>query len=128
MIISKNIFSKYFFTNRETYMSLPGPALHLYWKYGQICFHHNIKLTERYTHAPMHSNTLTNIHAHRHILCIQLYYAYIRIHVYKDSVCGVCCLRPYHVESTGSRPITEVKQRRARLVLGWVTAWEYRVL
>ena len=37
-------------------------------------------------------------------------------------------LRPYHVENTGSRPITEVKQRRARLVLGWVTAWEYRVL
>ena len=36
-------------------------------------------------------------------------------------------LRPYHVESTSSRPITEVKQRRA-LVLGWVTAWEYRVL
>ena len=25
-------------------------------------------------------------------------------------------------------PITEVKQRRARLVLGWVTAWEHRVL
>ena len=25
---------------------------------------------------------------------------------------------PYHAESTGSRPITEVKQRRARLVLG----------
>ena len=39
-----------------------------------------------------------------------------------------CCLRPYHVEHTGSRPITEVKQRRARSVLGWVTAWEYRVL
>jgi hypothetical protein len=37
------------------------------------------------------------------------------------------CLGPYHVESTGSRPITEVKQRRARLVLGWVTAWEYWV-
>ena len=37
------------------------------------------------------------------------------------------CLGPYHVECTGSRPITEVKQRRARLVLGWVTAWEYRV-
>ena len=36
-------------------------------------------------------------------------------------------LRPYHVENTGSRLITEVKQRRARLVLGWVTAWEYRV-
>ena len=37
-------------------------------------------------------------------------------------------LRPYHVEHTGSRPITEVKQRRAWLVLGWVTAWEYHVL
>ena len=38
---------------------------------------------------------------------------------------NVQCLRPYHVENTGSRPITEVKQRRAWLVLGWVTAWEY---
>jgi hypothetical protein len=27
----------------------------------------------------------------------------------------------------GSRPITEVKQRRGRSVLGWVTAWEHRV-
>ena len=35
------------------------------------------------------------------------------------------CLGPYHVESTSSRPITEVKQRRVVLVLGWVTAWEY---
>ena len=35
--------------------------------------------------------------------------------------------RPYHVGYTGSRPITEVKRRRARLVLGWVTAWEHRV-
>ncbi|UYV80109.1 hypothetical protein LAZ67_18001721 [Cordylochernes scorpioides] len=37
-------------------------------------------------------------------------------------------LRPYHVENTGSRPITEVKQRRARSVLGRVTTWEHRVL
>jgi len=28
--------------------------------------------------------------------------------------------RPYHVESTGSRPINAVKQRWAWLVLGWV--------
>ena len=38
------------------------------------------------------------------------------------------CLRSYHVENTSSRLITEVKQHRARLVLGWVTAWEYLVL
>ena len=34
------------------------------------------------------------------------------------------CLRPYHLECTSSRPITEVKQGRGVLVLGWVTAWE----
>lgn len=37
-------------------------------------------------------------------------------------------LRPYHAESTGSRPITEVKPRRAWLVLGWATALEPQVL
>jgi len=36
--------------------------------------------------------------------------------------------RPYHAEYIGSRPITEIKQRRARLVLRWGTAWEHRVL
>ena len=36
--------------------------------------------------------------------------------------------RSYHGESTSSRPITEVKHRRAWLVLGWVTAWEHHVL
>jgi hypothetical protein len=37
--------------------------------------------------------------------------------------------RPYRVECTGSLPTSEVKRRRARLVLGWGTAWEHpRVL
>ena len=36
-------------------------------------------------------------------------------------------LRPYHVEYTRSRPISEVKLRRAQLVLTWVTGWEYLV-
>ena len=49
-----------------------------------------------------------------------------KVYINKMSSCE--CQRPYHAESTGSRPITEVKQRRARLVLGWVTAWEHRVL
>ena len=50
------------------------------------------------------------------------------LRLYERYISSVCCQRPYHVESTGSRPITEVKQRRARLVLGWVTAWEHPVL
>ena len=32
--------------------------------------------------------------------------------------------RPYRVEYTGSLPNSAVKRRRARLVLGWGTAWE----
>lgn len=36
--------------------------------------------------------------------------------------------RPYHTGNTGSRSNTAVKQCRARLVLAWVTCWEYRVL
>ena len=38
------------------------------------------------------------------------------------------CQRPYHAENTSSRPIPEVKQHWARLVLGWETAWEPLVL
>ena len=38
------------------------------------------------------------------------------------------CQRQYHVEKTGSRPITAVEQRWAWLVLGWVTAWEHHVM
>ena len=33
-------------------------------------------------------------------------------------------IRPYSVEYTRSRSISEVKQLQAGLVLGWVTAWE----
>ena len=44
------------------------------------------------------------------------------------SIGAIYCLRPYNVESTSSRLITEVKPTLARLVLGWVTAWEYLVL
>ena len=52
----------------------------------------------------------------------------MRLIVYKLHTLHLNCLRPYHVENTGSRPITEVKQRRAWLVLRWVTAWEHHVL
>ena len=44
-------------------------------------------------------------------LCLQTLFLYI-------------CWRPYHVECTGSLLTSEVKRHRARLVLGWGTAWE----
>ena len=41
----------------------------------------------------------------------------------------ILCRRPYRVECTGSLPTSEVKRRRAQLVLGWGTAREHlRVL
>ena len=46
----------------------------------------------------------------------------------EQRICYVHRQRPYHVECTASRPISEVKQRWAWLVLGWVTAWEHQVL
>ena len=43
-------------------------------------------------------------------------------------IAGMCDIvfrrRPYRVEYTGSLPTSEVKRRRARLVLGWGTARE----
>ena len=38
--------------------------------------------------------------------------------------CSVFRRRPYRVECTGSLSTSEVKRHRARLVLGWGTAWE----
>ena len=46
----------------------------------------------------------------------------------ESNICTTLCQRPYHVEHTSSRPITEVKQHWARIVLGWETAWELLVL
>ena len=64
-----------------------------------------------------------------HAYCHFLWVLCTTVQAFKSLVKAVVPrLRPYHVENTSSRPITEVKQRRARLVLGWVTAWEYRVL
>ena len=49
--------------------------------------------------------------------------------LYKCWFCGSNnCLRPYHPEHARSRLISEAKQGRAWLVLGWETAWEYQVL
>ena len=60
-------------------------------------------------------------------LCYVEFFKLDRIFVETDIAVGAGCVGPYHVESTSSRPITEVKQHRAALVLGWVTAWEYAV-
>ncbi|CAM9864488.1 unnamed protein product, partial [Sphacelaria rigidula] len=44
--------------------------------------------------------------------------------VYNDNSAVFPQERPYHVDSTTSRPLCEVKRRRARPVLRWGTTWE----
>ena len=56
--------------------------------------------------------------------CIIIAYTHTHTHMFSC----IFCLRLYHVENTGSRLITKVKQRRACPVLGWVTTWEQQVL
>ena len=60
-------------------------------------------------------------------LCQVELFKFDRIFVQTDISDRTECLGPYHVESTSSRPITEVKQHWASLVFGWLTAWEYTV-
>ena len=66
--------------------------------------------------------------------CEYLFFMCIHTQAHDNTNKKVGCLslisrqRPYHVEHTASRPISEVKQRWVWLVLGWVTAWEYQML
>ena len=46
----------------------------------------------------------------------------------KKNVKNLKLINKYLKKSTRSRPITKVKQRWARIVLRWVTAWELRVV
>ena len=46
----------------------------------------------------------------------------------KSVIVSFKCQRPYHIEHTSSRLITEVKQCWVQSVLGWVTAWEHWML
>ena len=57
------------------------------------------------------------------------YFAFSRIRKrsYRHAAHTASRLPPYHVEYTRTRQISQVKQRRARLVLGSETAWESRV-
>ena len=49
-------------------------------------------------------------------------------HLYKLHITLHHQERPYHADRTTSRPLCEVKRRRARLVLRWGTTWEALVL
>ena len=77
-------------------------------------------------HACMHTYIHTYIHTYMHA-CIRTY-IHRYMHDHQQNPGRDLCQRPYHVEYTASRPISEVKQRWVWLVLGWVTAWEYQML
>ena len=88
----------------------------------------NALLTASPHHCAVHSYMDWGFFMHTmyYVLCVETL-SETNVYYITDTNNALPCLRPYHVENTGSRPITEVKQRWARSVLGWVTAWEYRV-
>eukprot|EP00116_Pleurobrachia_bachei_P000498 sb/3460760/ len=73
---------------------------------------------------------------HQQFQTFQHYFKQINLSIYRETcnlkkeegikALGIdeCRIRPYSVECTRSRSISEVKQPQAGLVLGWVTAWE----
>ena len=81
--------------------------------------------THTHTHRHTHTHTHTLIHTHT-ITHKQEKSSYQGWFI-KAFSANSDRLGPYHVEYTPSRPIWEVKQRRAWLVLAWVTGWEYHV-
>ena len=64
----------------------------------------------------------------RECISVKADYIYILNYIlYMAANTYILRLRPYHDEHTRSRLITEVKHRRAGIVLGWGTAWEHPV-
>ena len=62
--------------------------------------------------------------AQRHDQAVQLLMHFFQFHLFLQLHNIGFRWRPYRVECTGSLLTSEVKQRRARSVLGWGTAWE----
>ena len=69
-----------------------------------------------FTHSPLHGIIIASLQPFDGCTLLTLYYNLI------------FQLRPYTQESTGSRPISEVKLVMAKSVLRWVTTREYFVL
>ena len=79
-------------------------------------------------HASHHPHEeIIEISKHRlHLSSVDCAFRCARNYVLVFVVCCVVCCRwrPYRIGCTGSLSTSEVKRRRARLVLGWGTAWE----
>ena len=56
----------------------------------------------------VHLCVVCSIHNHEKVVNLSIYY--IQNFVQYPKIWIIYCLRPYHVENTSSRPITEVKQ------------------
>ena len=114
-----------------------------------ICIGIDASLCARSAHTHTHPISLKDTHRYKCASCKDYEYTHpciaghvntysffmcIYTHAHDNTNKKVGCLslisrqRPYHVEHTASRPISEVKQRWVWLVLGWVTAWEYQML
>src|SRR4029434_2018260 len=75
-----------------------------------------------------HTHTLAHRHTHMHTCLPVCLHVPNHVSFMRRTLSGSNCLRPYHTEHARSRPISEAKQCRAWLGLGWETAWAYQAL
>ena len=96
----------------ETDVKPGGPVFMIFNYTGQVCLFTGESVHPRKSYKNVHS------------CCDLKYLVKVCNKLYKHYWIHCRCLRPYHVENTGSRPDIEVKQLRALLVLWWVTGWD----
>ena len=87
--------------------------------FSQFCFHSNMYFFQ----SPMvlKNQTITIKSSPLKIKTIYMVFK-------KTFQTQIICQRLYRIEQTSVQTITQVKQRRAPSVLGWVTVWQHWVL
>ena len=105
--------------------------------FGRLAIFSGLALTRCLTPTYVHTSCILHlasciphpyiyIHNIKHLL--HLYLSIPPSHTHKPQTHTHKQERPYHADRTTSRPLCEVKRRRARLVLRWGTTWEALVL
>lgn len=97
-------------------------------KYSSVAFFYNLEKRGSRAHPKrvLGGLAVENVAQEGKTYCVEGKYTGCA-NPYVSRVMHHICLRPYHRENSGSRPISEDKHGWARLVLGWETTWEPRV-
>ena len=103
-------------------------SLSVFWERGQVRVHWNIWGRSTRSLIELQAMYVRTAWEFLASLWLEIHRFLYFDSVYRSTYFDKERIRPYSVECTRSRSISEVKQPQAGLVLGWVTAWEYPVL